>query len=85
MRRHLMNAENLNELEQRFDDVADAQPAASSRTPAADPADPVRQVDVSRGTSCSPEEFHALEAATRQEFLVKLDRWRNEDQRIKRR
>jgi hypothetical protein len=48
------------------------------------PADPAHQADVSRATSCTPAEFHALEAATRQEFLVKLDRWRNEDQRIER-
>lgn len=85
MRSHHMNDTDLEELEQRFDEVGHAQPAASSRTPAADPADPVRQADLLRATSCTPAEFRALELVTRQEFLVKLDRWRNEDQRIKRR
>jgi hypothetical protein len=84
MRPHLMNAQRVEELEQRFDEVGHTQPAASYRTPAVDPADPVRQVDVSRATCCTPAEFRALELATRQEFLVRLDRWRNEDQRIER-
>jgi hypothetical protein len=65
-----MNATSLNELEQRFNDDG------TNRAP----PDPAHQA-----TSCSPAEFQTIAAATRQEFLVRLDRWRNEDQRIKRR
>jgi len=74
-----MNAQAVNALAQRFADTDCARPPAdpTDRAPA-DPADSVRQVDVSLGTSCTPEEFQAIAAATRQEFLVKLDRWRNE-------
>jgi hypothetical protein len=70
---HLMNAADLGELEQRFADDRYARPPA-------DPSPPRRSV--AGLTSCTPAEFRALELATRQEFLVKLDRWRNQDQRI---
>jgi len=65
-----MNATDLEELEQRFDDTSCAQSLA-------DPADPVRQVDVSRGTSCTPAEFRALELVTRQQIRNRLDQWKN--------
>jgi len=75
---HPMNAQAVEKLGLRFGDDVDARPPAD---PDQAPADPAHQVDVSRGTTCSPAEFRALEAATRQEFLVKLDRWRTSKKR----